>query len=156
MIYVNLIYKSIHLWRNDFLKRFRGWFFRRKGAGWYDEGNSDSTVSYECKMVDNYGLVKSWIFNVFVFGKGWKKLSAPPGNRTRVARMGILHDTTTPAVPLRSSGIHCDDKGRTTEGSSSPLLIQKYFIDFIVNDENSIRTRTIFITLNELDKSMFS
>ena len=24
--------------------------------------------------------------------------SAPPGNRTRVARMGILHDTTTPAV----------------------------------------------------------
>ena len=27
-----------------------------------------------------------------------KKLSALPGNRTRVARMGILHDTTTPAV----------------------------------------------------------
>ena len=24
--------------------------------------------------------------------------SAPPGNRTRVARMGILHDTTTPAA----------------------------------------------------------
>ena len=24
---------------------------------------------------------------------------APPGNRTRVARMGILHDTTTPAAP---------------------------------------------------------
>ena len=24
--------------------------------------------------------------------------SAPPGNRTRVARMGILHDTTTPAT----------------------------------------------------------
>ena len=24
--------------------------------------------------------------------------SALPGNRTRVARMGILHDTTTPAV----------------------------------------------------------
>ena len=30
-------------------------------------------------------------------GRGGKKL-APPGNRTRVARMGILHDTTTPAV----------------------------------------------------------
>ena len=27
---------------------------------------------------------------------------APPGNRTRVARMGILHDTTTPAA-LRAS-----------------------------------------------------
>lgn len=26
------------------------------------------------------------------------KKIAPPGNRTRVARMGILHDTTTPAV----------------------------------------------------------
>ena len=26
------------------------------------------------------------------------KCIAPPGNRTRVARMGILHDTTTPAV----------------------------------------------------------
>ena len=26
------------------------------------------------------------------------KKSALPGNRTRVARMGILHDTTTPAV----------------------------------------------------------
>ena len=28
---------------------------------------------------------------------GAKKF-APPGNRTRVARMGILHDTTTPAA----------------------------------------------------------
>ena len=28
-----------------------------------------------------------------------KKTVAPPGNRTRVARMGILHDTTTPVVP---------------------------------------------------------
>lgn len=51
-------------------------------------------------------------------GKGKKKKreyslkssgsGAPPGNRTRVARMGILHDTTTPAallaVLLRS---HC-------------------------------------------------
>ena len=27
-----------------------------------------------------------------------KSLRAPPGNRTRVARMGILHDTTTPAA----------------------------------------------------------
>ena len=27
-----------------------------------------------------------------------KKECAPPGNRTRVARMGILHDTTTPAA----------------------------------------------------------
>ena len=27
-----------------------------------------------------------------------KITSAPPGNRTRVARMGILHDTTTPAA----------------------------------------------------------
>ena len=26
------------------------------------------------------------------------KSNAPPGNRTRVARMGILHDTTTPAA----------------------------------------------------------
>ena len=26
------------------------------------------------------------------------KTCAPPGNRTRVARMGILHDTTTPAA----------------------------------------------------------
>ena len=26
------------------------------------------------------------------------KISAPPGNRTRVARMGILHDTITPAA----------------------------------------------------------
>lgn len=37
--------------------------------------------------------------------------SAPPGNRTRVARMGILHDTTTPAarpgtfLPRRSSDL---------------------------------------------------
>ncbi len=28
------------------------------------------------------------------------KSSASPGNRTRVARMGILHDTTTPATQL--------------------------------------------------------
>ena len=28
-----------------------------------------------------------------------KKNCASPGNRTRVARMGILHDTTTPATP---------------------------------------------------------
>ena len=42
-----------------------------------------------------------------VFGKEGKKnyftilmvkKCALPGNRTRVARMGILHDTTTPAV----------------------------------------------------------
>ena len=26
------------------------------------------------------------------------KKNAPPGNRTRVARMGILHDTITPAA----------------------------------------------------------
>ena len=29
----------------------------------------------------------------------WQKSVALPGNRTRVARMGILHDTTTPATP---------------------------------------------------------
>jgi hypothetical protein len=29
-----------------------------------------------------------------------KKKCASPGNRTRVARMGILHDTTTPATQL--------------------------------------------------------
>ena len=29
-----------------------------------------------------------------------KKNLASPGNRTRVARMGILHDTTTPATQL--------------------------------------------------------
>lgn len=29
-----------------------------------------------------------------------EKKRAPPGNRTRVARMGILHDTTTPAAPM--------------------------------------------------------
>ena len=28
----------------------------------------------------------------------WKNHNASPGNRTRVARMGILHDTTTPAT----------------------------------------------------------
>ena len=28
------------------------------------------------------------------------KGNAPPGNRTRVARMGILHDTTTPAARI--------------------------------------------------------
>ena len=27
------------------------------------------------------------------------KANAPTGNRTRVARMGILHDTTTPPAP---------------------------------------------------------
>ncbi|KAL2733424.1 LOW QUALITY PROTEIN: hypothetical protein V1477_014392 [Vespula maculifrons] len=32
-----------------------------------------------------------------------KKKLALPGNRTRVARMGILHDTTTPAVLLAQS-----------------------------------------------------
>uniref|UniRef100_A0A8I5YR75 MAPK regulated corepressor interacting protein 2 n=1 Tax=Pongo abelii TaxID=9601 RepID=A0A8I5YR75_PONAB len=32
--------------------------------------------------------------------KWGKKSAAPPGNRTRVARMGILHDTTTPAALL--------------------------------------------------------
>ena len=31
---------------------------------------------------------------------GKKKIGALPGNRTRIARMGILHDTTTPAVLL--------------------------------------------------------
>ena len=31
--------------------------------------------------------------------KKGEKESASPGNRTRVARMGILHDTTTPATP---------------------------------------------------------
>ena len=30
--------------------------------------------------------------------KNGSKDLAPPGNRTRVARMGILHDTTTPAA----------------------------------------------------------
>ena len=37
---------------------------------------------------------------------------APPGNRTRVARMGILHDTTTPAALLVY-------KGATSECSRS-------------------------------------
>ena len=32
-----------------------------------------------------------------------KKNLASPGNRTRVARMGILHDTTTPATPSEES-----------------------------------------------------
>ncbi len=32
-----------------------------------------------------------------------RKRHAPPGNRTRVARMGILHDTTTPAAPCAHS-----------------------------------------------------
>lgn len=32
-----------------------------------------------------------------------KNKLALPGNRTRVARMGILHDTTTPAVLLANS-----------------------------------------------------
>lgn len=51
-------------------------------------------------------------------GKGKKKereyslksscSGAPPGNRTRVARMGILHDTTTPAALLaRCLRSHC-------------------------------------------------
>ena len=31
----------------------------------------------------------------------WKvRDNAPTGNRTRVARMGILHDTTTPPAPF--------------------------------------------------------
>ena len=34
-----------------------------------------------------------------------KKYSALPGNRTRVARMGILHDTTTPAVPSTQTSV---------------------------------------------------
>ena len=33
-----------------------------------------------------------------------QKGHAPPGNRTRVARMGILHDTTTPAAQFTLSG----------------------------------------------------
>ena len=41
------------------------------------------------------------------------KMSALPGNRTRVTRMGILHDTTTPAVlpvwPLQAPYfLHCE------------------------------------------------
>ena len=37
---------------------------------------------------------------------GGKKTSAPPGDRTRVARMGILHDTTTPAVLTTLPDVH--------------------------------------------------
>ena len=40
----------------------------------------------------------------------WKEnIVALPGNRTRVARMGILHDTTTPAV-LVSTAVETREK----------------------------------------------
>lgn len=35
-----------------------------------------------------------------IFSERKKIIFALPGNRTRVARMGILHDTTTPTVLL--------------------------------------------------------
>ncbi len=39
--------------------------------------------------------------------KNWgRQKRALPGNRTRVARMGILHDTTTLAVPLSHTRVH--------------------------------------------------
>lgn len=38
--------------------------------------------------------------NYFMLNVAGLKVHAPPGNRTRVARMGILHDTTTPAAPV--------------------------------------------------------
>ena len=40
----------------------------------------------------NNGYIATWL-------KKGKDNVASPGNRTRVARMGILHDTTTPATP---------------------------------------------------------
>ena len=43
------------------------------------------------------------LFRFYMYEKAWHKCkvkdNAPTGNRTRVARMGILHDTTTPPAP---------------------------------------------------------
>ena len=45
---------------------------------------------------------KWWSKNRFII-----KSCAPPGNRTRVARMGILHDTITLAAQLVSVAVFC-------------------------------------------------
>ena len=52
-----------------------------------------------------------------------EKKYASPGNRTRVARMGILHDTTTPVTPYIPSGksrVFHNDTPREPAGSREP------------------------------------
>ena len=53
-------------------------------------------------------LLLLWNWSGMDVGSAWKKINnkkgkklhcAPSGNRTRVARMGILHDTITPTAP---------------------------------------------------------
>ena len=46
-----------------------------------------------------------FVFFLYILAKAWwcQNVHRPgiePGNRTRVTRMGILYDTTTPAVPV--------------------------------------------------------
>ena len=64
-----------------------------------------------------------------VFWRASVENYALPGNRTRVARMGILHDTTTPAAhfPLEMPGIepgafHMRSERSTTEPHPLEIL----------------------------------
>ena len=58
------------------------------------------------------------------------KTTALPGNGTRVARMGILHDTTTPAVHVRGSthtGVIVFKKNILQQKKRVIHLINSYF-----------------------------
>ena len=64
-----------------------------------------------------------------ILAAGRRENYALPGNRTRVARMGILHDTTTPAAhsPLEMPGIepgafHMRSERSTTEPHPLEIL----------------------------------
>ena len=70
------------------------------------------TINYFYLPIVPYKLTdKLFQTNKYVMSPLWSLLAislfkthAPPGNRTRVARMGILHDTTTPAAPSGDAG----------------------------------------------------
>ena len=94
---------------------------------WKTEQKSHATI---CFSLDLYRPLEAYVwgdFGMAFLGRGgvvwpwnWHKMHAPPGNRTRVARMGILHDTTTPAVLT-------DRAGRNTPSDASCILPSKCY-----------------------------
>ena len=62
------------------------------------------------------------LFGMSINSRVCSKNFAPPGNRTRVARMGILHDTTTPAA--HCMGFSVIELKNTKMESNWPLEIE--------------------------------
>ena len=60
---------------------------------------------------------------------GLKKF-APPGNRTRVARMGILHDTTTPAA-LQYASVNFNYLNMEAINKHGEKLFRHFFLKHI-------------------------